>query len=86
MRFHLWGGGGGNSDDTKGAGSGGGGGYTLGNISAPLATSYSISIPSAASTSSGAGTGGGAVWVKDNSGTLLLVAAVVAAVAGEPRG
>ncbi|GAA1182961.1 hypothetical protein GCM10009664_56360 [Kitasatospora gansuensis] len=74
VRFHLWGGGGGNSDDTKGAGSGGGGGYTLGNISAPLATSYSISIPSAASTSSGAGTGGGAVWVKDNSGTLLLVA------------
>ncbi|WP_344465361.1 isopeptide-forming domain-containing fimbrial protein [Kitasatospora kazusensis] len=74
VRFHLWGGGGGNSDDTKGAGNGGGGGYTVGNIAAPLAASYSINVASAASTSSGAGTGGGAAWVKDKDGTVLLVA------------
>ncbi|MCX4747541.1 hypothetical protein OG455_18795 [Kitasatospora sp. NBC_01287] len=74
MRFHLWGGGGGNSAGSTGVGFGGGGGYTQGTVSAPVASSYSINVPAGGGGAFNAGTGGGAAWVKDASGALLLVA------------
>ncbi|WP_457028164.1 isopeptide-forming domain-containing fimbrial protein, partial [Kitasatospora sp. P5_F3] len=73
VRFHLWGGGGGNGVGAT-SGWGGAGGYTLGTVSAPLASSYSINVPAGGGGVFNAGGGAGAAWVKDASGGLLLVA------------
>ncbi|MER5864774.1 isopeptide-forming domain-containing fimbrial protein [Kitasatospora sp. NPDC002040] len=73
VRFHLWGSGGGNGLGAT-SGWGGAGGYTLGTVSAPLASSYSINVPAGGGGVYNAGGGGGAAWVKDAAGALLLVA------------
>ncbi|WP_282695296.1 isopeptide-forming domain-containing fimbrial protein [Streptomyces sp. CC208A] len=72
VRFHLWGDGGGPNGS---ASAGGVGGHTQRSVSAPLSVSYSINVPAARGTADdGKGAGGDAAWVKDASGTLLLVA------------